>query len=134
VAAKRIAVSYDDAVYLDLLDERLTTAGYETHLLRGQRERAAYQQLRALHPDLIILDIHLPRPDRGWHLFSRLRRDAVLSTVPMIICAAERDERACGAADAQHCRRVLLLKPFEMGDLLALVQCLLGASQERGTT
>ena len=133
MAAKRIAVSYDDAVYLDVLDERLTTAGYETHLLHSQGERAACQQLRALHPDLIILDIHLLRPDMGWRLFSRLRRDALLSAVPVIICAAERDERVCDAAAARCCKRVLLLKPFEMGELLALVRRLLGESQAQGT-
>lgn len=131
LAATRIAVSYDDAIYLDLLHERLTAAGYDIHLIRGQGGKMPYQRMRDLDPGLIILDIHLHRSEAGWRLLDKVQRDPVLGTTPVIVCAAdlrevERYGVACGRPDG---RRVALLpKPFEMEELLALVQRLLGDS------
>ena len=126
VSAKRIAVSYDHAVYLDLLDDGLTAAGYETHLIRGQGGGAGHEQLRNLDPDLIIVDIHVNRSKPGWQVLDRIRRDPVLSTKPVIVCAADRRKLERQAGYVRHGGGALLPKPFAMDDLLSLVHHLVG--------
>lgn len=128
VAVQRIAVSYDDAIYLDLLSERLTAEGFETHFIRGQRGEAPYRDLRHIAPALIILDIYLSRSKAGWRMLDHLRRDPALGSIPIIVCVADPSELEQHANDAQHNGYEILLKPFAMDDLLALVHRLIGLS------
>ena len=80
----------------------------------GEAGLAAAQRLR---PDLILLDIHLPRLD-GYQVMHRLRQDALLKAVPCIAVSANamagEDERARLAGFAGY-----LVKPFDVADLLA---------------
>jgi len=90
------------------------------HVVDGQ---AALDRLRgAALPDLVLLDLRLPRLD-GLELLAVVQGDAVLNQIPMVVLTtsdAEADRQralACGASS-------YLVKPFGEHELLALTQML----------
>ena len=117
--SRRIAIIDDDGVFLAMLHALLGEEGYEPHaFLDGI---AAYAQIRACTSHAIVLDIPRERPDEGWELLDRFRRDPALRAIPVIVCVAE------GEAREEHTRALrgegytVLPKPFDLDDLLTLL-------------
>jgi PAS domain S-box-containing protein len=81
---------------------------------------------REHHPDLVLLDLHLP-DQSGAEVLKRLRADPETSRIPVIVVSADRTSdqadamRELGAAD-------YLSKPFDLRDLLSSVDSALGSS------
>lgn len=120
----RIAVIDDETVFLDLLRELLSEEGYEPHLFSDGA--ASYQRVRDLAPDAIILDLRMESPTAGWQLLERMWQDPVLHATPVILCSGDLPllrERAA-ALQAHGCAH--LAKPFDLGDLLALLEHVCG--------
>jgi CheY-like chemotaxis protein len=83
----------------------------------GERALAIAQ---AVHPDVILLDVHMPRVD-GLEVCRRLRRDPAFAdtSIVMLTAAAQKQDIARGlAAGANH----YLTKPFSPVALLALLE------------
>lgn len=79
---------------------------------------AALAEIARLHPDLVLLDVHLPDIS-GIDVLRRLRGEGNDVGVMMVTAAREADTvRAAAAAGAAH----YLVKPFEFDDLLARLQ------------
>jgi two-component system response regulator MprA len=96
---------------------------------RGYRVSAASDGLAALdaigrdRPDLVLLDLALPRLD-GMATLRRLRASPETAALPVIVLSAHAgsdESQQALAAGAQDC----LTKPFETGDLVARVRALL---------
>ncbi len=121
--ARRIAVIDDDEAIRDLLAELLTDEGYEPLVFADGT--AALPALSGHPPDALILDLRLPSPRDGWALLALLRADPVLRTVPVLICSGDQsaiwEQGAC--LDRPDC--AVLAKPFDLDDLLALLQQLI---------
>jgi CheY-like chemotaxis protein len=70
------------------------------------------------HPDLVLMDLHLPRMD-GWEALAALRGDPVTAGIPVIACTAgdlDPDRaRAAGFAD-------FIAKPFQAPRLIAAIR------------
>jgi CheY-like chemotaxis protein len=70
------------------------------------------------HPDVVLMDLHLPRMD-GWEALATLRGDPVTAGIPVIACTAgdlDPDRaRAAGFAD-------FLAKPFQAPRLIAAIR------------
>lgn len=126
MARQRIAVIDDDPTVRQLLSAALGDEGYEIALLPSAQEAATY--LRSTVPDLIFLDIHMEQRDVGWSLLSLLWLEPTLATVPVIISSADRAdlEQRRQVVQAQH--SVLVAKPFDLDELLAAVERLIGAA------
>ena len=78
----------------------------------------ALAEIARLHPDLVLLDVHLPDIS-GIDVLRRLRGEGNDVGVMMVTAAREADTvRAAAAAGAAH----YLVKPFEFDDLLARLQ------------
>jgi DNA-binding response OmpR family regulator len=116
---KRILVADDDPGIGDALHEMLEDAGYEVEV---QVDGQAVQQMQEPFPDLLFLDIQLSGTD-GRTICGQLKSQEATHHLPIIILSAHKDTRQmardAGADD-------FLVKPFEMGDLLALVAKYLG--------
>jgi two-component system response regulator RpaA len=117
----RILVIDDDAAISELVAVSLEMAGYEvTQAEDGIKGQALALQLR---PDLIMLDLMLPRVD-GFTVCQRLRRDERTADIPVVMLTAlgqtqDKVEGFNSGADDY------LTKPFEIEEMLARVRALL---------
>ncbi|MGC9349231.1 MAG: response regulator [Anaerolineae bacterium] len=109
----RILLVEDEPSTAEMLSTYFTSLGYEvTHAEWGQD---ALSMATSLHPDLVILDIHLPDID-GYEVCSRLRKQTRTQGTPVIFLTErrERDDRLTGlelgAVD-------YITKPFDVQEL-----------------
>lgn len=85
---KKILIVEDEKELVKLIVFHMTIAGYEALSAKDGIEALEACQLNK--PDLIILDIMLPRID-GWEVCRRLRQDPQTSKIPIIILSALSD-------------------------------------------
>ncbi len=82
---------------------------------------AKYEQIKALRPDVIILDFLIGGEALGWQLLQLLRMDRDTAKIPIVVCtAAVRQAEELGA----HLLTLnvqVVLKPFEIDDVIAAV-------------
>jgi DNA-binding response OmpR family regulator len=111
---KRILVADDDPGIGEMLHEMLSDAGYEVEI---QVDGQAVQQMQEPFPELLFLDIRLSGTD-GRTICRQLKSQEATHHLPIILLSAHKDtQRMAKDAGADD----FLVKPFEMGDLLALV-------------
>lgn len=79
----------DEEDLLDLLEYNLEQEGFETVLARDGRE--GLKKAGEAHPDLIILDIMMPKMD-GIEVCRRIRKDAHLRSTPILMLTARSEE------------------------------------------
>ena len=120
---ERILVVEDERSIADLVAEALKRQGYRVETA-GDGDQALEAAETTL-PDLIILDLMLPKLD-GWEVCRRLREEETTRRIPIIMLTARRDEKdvvaglELGADD-------YLRKPFSLAELLARVKAHLRA-------
>ncbi|HVB10673.1 MAG TPA: HD domain-containing phosphohydrolase [Bacillota bacterium] len=118
----RVLLVDDDPAALRLLQAFLAPDGYEFAMASDGEE--ALQNVAEERPDLILLDLNLPRLD-GFGVLERLRADEWTALVPVaVITAADDRERRLhavelGAAD-------FLTKPVDRSELRLRVKSWLG--------
>jgi adenylate cyclase len=117
----RILAVDDVPTNLEILKVRLEAQGYEVVTAADGEE--ALVRARELEPDLVLLDIMMPKLD-GIAVLKQLKQDAAQRFVPVILVTAKADTRdivnglEAGGDD-------YLTKPFEQAALLARVRSLL---------
>jgi class 3 adenylate cyclase/CheY-like chemotaxis protein len=117
----RILVVDDNPTNVEILRVRLTAQGYE--VVTAADGEAALVQARALDPDLVLLDVMMPKLD-GISVLKELKQDAKLKFVPVIMVTAEADPRDM-VAGLEAGGDDYLTKPFEQAALVARVRSLL---------
>lgn len=120
--AKRILIVDDQAETRRLVRWGLSDAGFSLH--EAANAGGALQLARALHPDLVILDVVLPGGTDGVALCQQLRSDAELPGLQVLILSAnthpkDRQRALDAGANAYLC------KPFSPAELNRQVQALL---------
>ena len=117
----RIIVCDDDPLLTDLLEYRLSSRGYEVDVARDGAE--ALQRMAVNPPDALVLDAMMPNVD-GYEVLRRMRDDERLSSIPVIMLTARKQESdivgalELGAAD-------FIVKPFMPEELVARLARLL---------
>lgn len=110
----------DEAAVRKSLETRLAANGY--FVLTAADGEQALQLARSEHPDLILIDLILPKVD-GWRVCQQLKTDPDFKHIPIIIFSGllqENDDQPdVELADAY------LAKPFEPEQLLSIVKKLL---------
>ncbi|HUU91103.1 MAG TPA: response regulator [Phycisphaerae bacterium] len=117
----KILVVDDYPANVKLIRRNLEAEGYETVAAYDGEE--ALEKVAAEKPDLILLDILMPKLD-GFEVCRRIRADEATAVVPIIMVTAlrETEDRIQGLeAGADD----FLSKPFDRGELLARVKSLL---------
>lgn len=114
----------DDAGIRELITLALSTADFE--ILGFEERDGLYSQLKKKVPDLILLDLMLPKTD-GMTILKELRKDPNYCDIPVIILTAKSMELdkvkglESGADD-------FITKPFGVLELLARVKAVLRRS------
>ena len=83
--------------------------------LRRQGERFA----AAARPDLVLLDLNMPRMD-GRDVLDEIRADARLKTIPVVVLTTSDVERDVEAS-YRHGANSFLTKPMGVEDFFALI-------------
>jgi DNA-binding response OmpR family regulator len=121
----RVLVVEDDAEIADVLRRSLRNEGYEVRTSADGVD--ALDVAAGFVPDLVVLDLGLPRLD-GVEVCRRLREDG---DVPILMLTArtETDDRVAGLDSGAD---DYLVKPFERQELLARIRALLRRRPPRG--
>lgn len=125
--AARILIVDDEPPIVDLLSYNLKRSNYEVVIARDGEE--ALNQARKENPDLIILDLMLPKID-GLEVCRILRRER---DVPIIMLTA-RDEEVDRVVGLELGADDYVVKPFSVRELMVRVKNVLrrSASREEG--
>ena len=116
----RLLLAEDDPINADLLCEYLEVNGYTLVWVEDGVE--AVQKAAELHPDLILMDVQMPRLD-GLQAIQQIRRsaDPELAATPIIALTAQAmhgDADRCLAAGAS----TYISKPFRVAEVLRVIQ------------
>jgi two-component system, OmpR family, response regulator MprA len=122
----RVLVVEDDDEIAQVLQRSLRLEGYEVRIA-GDGE-AALDQSAAFNPDLVILDLGLPKLD-GIEVARRLRSS---DDVPILMLTA-RDAVEARVEGLDSGADDYLVKPFERQELLARLRALLRRRPPRGS-
>jgi len=115
----RILVVEDDPAILRGLRDNLEYESYEVLIARDGEH--GYRLIQEYHPDLIVLDLMLPKMD-GYELCRRIRSEGMTMPVLMLTARSEERDRVHGfdlGADDY------VTKPFSVPELLARVRAIL---------
>ena len=118
----KVLIVDDAQMLVETIEYNLEKAGFAT--LTAFDGEAALSQSQQHRPDLIILDVMLPKAS-GWEVCRALQQDGAYKTAAPILMLTARGEEsdkviglALGADD-------YLVKPFSMRELVARVKALL---------
>ena len=120
---QKILVVEDDPAVRELFQDVLATEKYDVHTATDGEQ--ALTQTRSLNPDLILLDIHMPKMD-GVSFCKAIREDKQTQDIPIIFITAynSRDRReeaiAAGGDD-------FMGKPFKIDELMLRIRAMLKA-------
>ncbi|MEN9838879.1 MAG: hypothetical protein RL177_358 [Bacteroidota bacterium] len=118
VPKETILIVDDEVDLLELIEYNLKKAGY--NVLKAENGPEGLRLARKHHPDLILLDIMMPRMT-GFEVVTQLREDADLKHVPVLFLTARSDEETevhgleVGADD-------FLPKPISTAKLVARIK------------
>lgn len=117
----------DDPTMQKMALKVLRTRGFTCELAANGVE--ALRLAVAIKPALILMDLSLPQMN-GWEATRALKADPATAAIPVVAMTAHAmlgDREAALAAGCSEC----LTKPYEISDLVALVQRYLGPAQSK---
>jgi adenylate cyclase len=117
----RILIADDQPMNVDILQTRLAVHGYE--ILTAADGEEALGVARAQLPDLILLDIMMPKMD-GLEVCRLLKGDAALPFMPIIMVTAKADTKDI-VAGLEVGADEYLTKPVDQAALVARVKSML---------
>ena len=123
---KRVLIVDDEEDLVIALGARLKAGGYEILVARDGLE--ALTKARTLNPDLILLDLMLPKMD-GYKVARLLKFDQRYAAIPILMLTARGQEmdqdlgRQAGADD-------YMVKPFDSTELMERIKELLEKARE----
>ena len=118
---QRVLIADDDASIRRMLALSLRKEGYQTAEACDGSE--ALEAMRAGEVDLVLLDLMMPKVT-GWDVLTERAAAPELRKIPVIVITAARGDGVAQIPTDAIC--ALLLKPFELGALQALVKSCLG--------
>ncbi len=126
VPAARVLIVEDDEAIAEVVQRMLRIDGYKTEIAVDGEQALAISQ--TFNPDLVVLDLGLPRLD-GTEVARRLREQG---DVPILMLTA-RDAVESKVEGFEAGADDYLVKPFERAELLVRLRALLRRRPPRGT-
>lgn len=78
----KILLIEDEEIISDLLQKKLDKEGYEVSIAKDGKE--GLKTIREIWPDLILLDIGMPRME-GFEVMEEMNKDPALKRIPVIV-------------------------------------------------
>ena len=122
--ATSVLVVEDDRNIQQLLQLYLEKEGYAVTIASDGGQ--GLQKFRAIHPDLVLLDVMMPVMD-GWAVCRAIREESQTPII-MLTAKAETEDKITGLRTGAD---DYVTKPFEMRELLARIEAVLRRS-DRG--
>ncbi|HEY5949691.1 MAG TPA: ATP-binding protein [Kofleriaceae bacterium] len=122
-ASRRILLVEDDVDLCEALGEILEEHGHE--VVSAPDGEAGLRQMREFRPDVVVLDLMMPKLD-GWQFRIAQRGDPALVATPLVVISASNSPAAL-AVDAD----LYLRKPLDAETLLQAIDGVLNAQQRR---
>lgn len=116
---RKILVVDDEPTFVKLISQTLTHKGYE--VLTAGDGQEALRLLFANKPDLVLLDVKMPKMD-GWQTCSRIRE---LSDVPIVMLTGKQKSEEDIVRGLDYGADDYLIKPVGSRELVARVQAML---------
>lgn len=125
-----ILLAEDEEDLASLVEINLELSGYAVTIARNGQE--ALDQIPAVDPDLVLLDVMMPVVD-GWQVLHRLTADPQTRDIPVVMLTALAEERDLIRGHLQGAVRYVT-KPFQMADLIRIIEDALvpADDEERG--
>jgi PleD family two-component response regulator len=89
-AAQKVVIVNGSAAMLGLLESAFDAGRYDVVFVEATDH--AYSQIKRVHPDLVILCVHIDDAD-GFHLLSMLKLDDETRDIPVLTCTSEYNVR-----------------------------------------
>lgn len=112
---QQIVMIDDDPAFLDIMARTMRREGYRVHTA-GDAE-VGLQLLHSVKPDVITLDLLLP-DQHGWLFFEKIKADAELKDIPVIIISIMDERKSLHRHQAEE----YLTKPIRRETLKLAVQ------------
>ena len=124
-STKKIVVVNDNPDFLELVETLLSDENYNVRVCQFGDQ--AYRFIKDEMPELLILDVRMVGVDE-WQVLDMVKLDPDTSQIPVIVCsAAVREiEAAEPRLREQNCE--VLLKPFNIDELVDRVRGRIGES------
>jgi DNA-binding response OmpR family regulator len=122
----KIVIAEDEPDIRELIAFTLRFAGYE--VITGSNGEEGYQLTRSERPDLVMLDVRMPKLT-GYEACKRIKSEPELAATPVIFLSAKGQENEIEqglAAGAEE----YLLKPFAPDQLVDRVKAVLAKYQK----
>jgi CheY-like chemotaxis protein len=120
---KHLLVINDTPAILEVFQQLFEDEGYRVTLDTFSSFDSAekLEQVKALCPDAVVLDFIVGGEPLGWQLLQLLRMDPATARLPIVVCtAAVKRVEELGAHLLSKNVQVVL-KPFDIDDLLAAI-------------
>jgi DNA-binding response OmpR family regulator len=115
---KTILVAEDQQTISNLIEYKLKNSGYD--VIIAQDGLSALEKAKAIHPDLILLDLMMPLMT-GFEVLAALKKDETTKKIPVLILTAQTREDEVlkgfelGADD-------YIIKPFSPNEVIARIK------------
>ena len=120
MSMRRVLVADDDPDMLTILRVNLEAEGYAVDEARDGA--AAWDMARDIRPDMVVLDVMMPRID-GIDVLTRIRNDPDTRDIPIVLLTAKATDDDIWEgwrAGADY----YLTKPFQLDELLHFIEYL----------
>lgn len=108
-----------DETFLEMMAELLMDEGYNARTINENSD--VFTAIKVAKPKLVVLEMLLINPESSWMILNKMRLDPETAHIPVIIVSTATDliQRNEENLRAKHCD--ILLKPFELEELLVMV-------------
>jgi len=126
---KKILIIEDEEVLSNVLQKKLTLQGYE--VLEAKDGEEGMERMRKTRPDLILLDIVMPKKD-GFGVLADMRQDPDLVGIPVIIISNSGQPVEIDKALKLGVRDYLVKTEFDPEEVIAKVKKVFGEDSLTG--
>lgn len=116
---KIVLIVEDEAELAEILNAQLAEAGFEVFVARDGEEGLKMAEKK--HPDLILLDIIMPKMD-GMTMLEHLRKDSWGKSAKVILLTNLSDNEKVAEAIKQHSYDYLVKADWNINDVVKLVK------------